>query len=116
MSSVPDAVPQQPVRRYSNLAVAFHWTTVVLVLAQAWLGFAFHGQEPGPQRMELFTWHKTVGATILLITLPRLAYRLANPPPPFPSDLPAWERVAAIWNHRHPRAARRTVADRTVKQ
>ena len=100
MPSVPDALPQPAIRRYSNLAVTFHWLTVVLVLTQAWLGFTFHGLEPGPQRLEFFTWHKTVGATILLITLARLAYRVTNPPPPFSPELPKWERIAATWNHR----------------
>jgi cytochrome b561 len=100
MSSVPDAVPQDTILRYSNVTVAFHWTTVALVLLQIWLGFAFHGAEPGPARAELFTWHKTVGALILLITVARLAYRLTNPPPPYAPDLPKWERIAGTWNHR----------------
>ena len=25
---------------------------------------------------------------------------LNNPPPPYPPELPRWERVAAVWNHR----------------
>ena len=37
---------------------------------------------------------------ILLVTLARLGYRMQNPPPPFPPELPAWERVVAVWNHR----------------
>ena len=28
MATVPEAVPQDPVRRYSNVAVTFHWVTV----------------------------------------------------------------------------------------
>src|SRR4030095_9053691 len=43
---------------------------------------------------------KTIGVVILLLTLARLVYRLKNPPPPFPPELPAWERFAAVWNHR----------------
>lgn len=94
------ATPQSPVLRYSNFAVFFHWTTAVLVVAQAYLGFTFHNMERGPAQMEMFTWHKTVGALILLVTLVRLAYRLKNPPPPYPTDLARWERVAGTWNHR----------------
>ena len=41
MASVPEAVPQDPIRRYSNTAVALHWVTVVIVLTQVVLGFAF---------------------------------------------------------------------------
>ncbi len=98
--SVPDAVPQQRILRYSNTAVAIHWVTVVLVLFQIWLGLSFVDLAQGPGRGQLFTWHKTIGALILLATIGRLTYRLMNPPPPFPTDLPKWERVTAVWNHR----------------
>jgi cytochrome b561 len=100
MATVPEAVPQEPVRRYSNVAVTFHWVTVVLVVTQATLGFWFDNIDPSPTRDQLFTWHKTIGPLILLITLARLWYRLRNPPPPFTPELPHWERVAAVWNHR----------------
>jgi cytochrome b561 len=87
------------VARYSGTAATFHWITVILVLAQICLGFAFALADRGPMRMELFTWHKTIGALILVTTLARLTYRLRHPPPPYSSDLPRWEQVAARWNH-----------------
>jgi cytochrome b561 len=89
-----------PVRRYSNTAVTIHWITVVLVLLQIWLGLSFADMAQGPERGNLFTWHKTVGTLILLLTIGRLTYRLSNPPPALPHDLPNWERIAAVWNHR----------------
>ncbi len=97
---IEEKVPSQPVRRYSNMAVAIHWITAVLVLFQIWLGLSFGDMAPGPERAQLFTWHKTIGALILLATLARLTYRMMNPPPEFPADLPKWERAAAVWNHR----------------
>jgi cytochrome b561 len=101
MASVPEAVPQVPIRRYSNTAVALHWITVALVLTQVVLGFAFaEFMAKGPAKAEVFAWHKTLGALILVLALIRLAYRLANPPPPFPPELPRWRRIAAVWNHR----------------
>jgi cytochrome b561 len=100
MTSVLDTAQQDRVLRYSNAAVTFHWITVILVLAQAYFGFTFALSEPGPARDGIFIWHKTTGVVILLLTLARLAYRLKNPPPPFPPELPAWERFAAVWNHR----------------
>lgn len=101
MASVPEAVPQDPIRRYSNTAVTLHWLTVVLVLTQVVLGFAFaEFMAKGPAKAEVFAWHKTLGALILVIALIRLGYRLANPPPPFPTELPQWRRIAAVWNHR----------------
>jgi cytochrome b561 len=100
MTSVPQTAPQNAVLRYSNVTVTFHWITVALVLFQAYLGFRFGWSEPGPDRDYIFLWHKTVGVVVLLLTLARLAYRMKNPPPPFPPELPAWERILAVWNHR----------------
>jgi cytochrome b561 len=101
MSEIADAVSQDPILRYSRLAVALHWLTAALLVAQVVVGFTFHRVlEQGPQRAELFTWHKTLGATILVIALLRLLYRWMNPPPPFPPELPKWERLASVWTHR----------------
>lgn len=86
--------------RYRPIVVAIHWITALFVVAQVVIGFTFSDMPRGPQRMELFAWHKTVGATILLLALIRLGVRLINPPPPYPSDFPKWERFFAVWNHR----------------
>jgi cytochrome b561 len=98
--SATEARPQEALLRYSNVTVAFHWITVLLVLFQLWLGFSFADLAQGPHRTGLFTWHKTIGAIILLVTLARLTYRLTNPPPPYPPQMPTWERAAGTWNHR----------------
>lgn len=95
-----EARPQDELLRYSNVNVAFHWATAALVLFQIWLGLSFAEMAQGPDRTNLFTWHKTIGALILLLVLARLTYRLANRPPPYPPELPRWERVAGTWNHR----------------
>lgn len=94
MSDLTDAVPQNPIRRYSNTAVAFHWVTALLVVTQAYLGFAFEDNRG------LFVWHKTLGVTLLLLVAARLIYRLTHRPPPYPPDLGKWERVLGTWNHR----------------
>lgn len=95
-----EARPQEPLLRYSNVNVAFHWVTAAFVFFQLWLGFSFADLEQGTRRASLFTWHRTIGALILLILPARLTYRLTNPPPPYPPQLPKWERVAGTWNHR----------------
>jgi len=101
MATVPEATDQRSaLLRYNNGAVTLHWLTVALVLIQLYLGFTFADMERGPARSELFTWHKTVGTTILVLSLIRLAWRLMHKPPPFPESLPRWERIAAVWNHR----------------
>ena len=88
--------------RYRTVVVWIHWITAALVVTQVVVGFLFHRvyEQGTPERMEMFAWHKTIGATILVLALIRLAVRLMNPPPPYPSDFPKWERFLAVWNHR----------------
>ncbi|QPQ55038.1 cytochrome b [Allosphingosinicella flava] len=101
MATVPDAVPQEgALLRYNNGAVALHWITAVLILAQVYVGFTFHDLPRGPLRGEWFMWHKTLGAAILVLGIARLVWRLTHRPPPYPPELPRWERLAAVWNHR----------------
>ena len=100
MATVSEAAERVPLR-YSNVAVTLHWLIVAVLLTQVAVGFAFHRfLEQGPERAMVFTWHKTLGATILVLTLIRLWYRLRNPPPPYPPDMPDWRRIAAVWSHR----------------
>ena len=74
MTSVPHAVPQPDrIVRYDNGAVLLHWLTAALVLAQIYVGVTFHDMERGPARGEWFEWHKTIGVTILILALVRLA-------------------------------------------
>ena len=87
--------------RYKSIVVWIHWITAALVVTQVIIGFTFDEfMEKGPARSEVFAWHKTLGATILVLALIRLAVRLLNPPPPYPTDFPKWERFLAVWNHR----------------
>ena len=87
--------------RYKPIVVWIHWITALLVVIQVVLGFTFaEVLARGPDRMNLFAWHRTLGATILVLALVRLAVRLMNPPPPYPADFPKWERFLAVWNHR----------------
>jgi cytochrome b561 len=101
MATVPEATPQtDALLRYTNGAIALHWIMAALVLTQVYVGFTFHGMERGPDRSEWFTWHKTIGATILVLALIRLAWRLTHKPPPYPVEMANWERVLGTWNHR----------------
>jgi cytochrome b561 len=87
--------------RYRRIVMWIHWITALLVITQVYIGFTFHDLPRGSdERAFLFGWHKTWGAMILLLALIRLAIRLINPPPPYPSDYPKWQRFVAVWNHR----------------
>ena len=87
--------------RYRKIVMWIHWITAILVVMQVYIGFTFHSLPRGSEeRAFVFGWHKTWGALILILALTRLAVRLLNPPPPYPSDYPKWKRFFAVWNHR----------------
>lgn len=86
--------------RYRSTVIWIHWITAALLVTQVVVGFYFHDLPRGPERSDLFTWHKTLGALILLLAFVRFGVRLVNPPPPYPQDFPRWERALAVWNHR----------------
>lgn len=86
--------------RYSTAAVVLHWLIAALLLTQVYVGFTFHDMPRGPERGEWFTWHKTIGVTILILALIRLSVRLMRKPPPYPADVAPWRASAARWLHR----------------
>lgn len=82
-----------PAERYSIGAIWFHWIIAVLILFNIIVGI-FH--EGVPALRALMGAHKAVGITVLVLTIARIAWRLAHRPPPFAGDVPGWERGLAI--------------------
>ena len=85
--------------RYSTVAIILHWLIAILVAAQIILGRTMTSLSPGLRQFELYQLHKSIGITILGLTLFRLGWRLFHPPPPPPAHLMRWERVAARATH-----------------
>jgi cytochrome b561 len=88
----------QPVRKYDSGTRAFHWLTVLLLIAAFTIGFRMVGMGFSPMKVKLFNWHKWVGIGVLLLTVLRILWRLRHPPPP-PVPMPAWQRRAAHAGH-----------------
>jgi cytochrome b561 len=78
--------------RYSRGAIAFHWAIAALVLFNLWLGL-FH--DSLPREWKVMPVHKSVGITILVLSLGRLAWRLSHRPPPLRDNAARWERTLA---------------------
>jgi cytochrome b561/polyisoprenoid-binding protein YceI len=65
--------------RYSAGAIVLHWLLALAMAFQVALGFAM--PHHGPHSFVPMQLHKSVGITILLLTLIRLAWRLVRRPP-----------------------------------
>jgi cytochrome b561 len=84
--------------RYSKVAIALHWTIGAAIALQIVLGWRI-GDVEGVTRSAVLQLHKTIGVTILVLTVARLAWRLMNPPPPVDSSLTKIEKRASHWVH-----------------
>ncbi len=88
----------EPRHRYSTVSLVFHWGLAVLILAQILLITA-HDVTEGPLSREFIQIHKALGLSILVVTLARIGWRLANPVIALPLDMARWQRIAARTSH-----------------
>jgi len=83
---------------YSAVAIALHWLIAALILINIGLAWYFTNlpklAQFGPAGL-----HKSIGITVLLLTLVRIGWRFTARPPPLPDSLRPWERWAAKATH-----------------
>ncbi len=105
-------------RRYNAVAMSLHWLIAALILGNIGLAWYFnglplvpdgpdptpgvsaahwttHGLFPTAARAGIVQLHKSIGITVLILSLLRLAWRFAKPPPALPATVSRWERLAA---------------------
>ena len=83
--------------RYSTIAILLHWTIAALIVLQVILAGRMEGRTP--EAFAVLQFHKSIGVTVLLLSLARLAWRLAKPPPPEPATLAGWEKALSLGVH-----------------
>jgi len=90
-------------QRYTAVAIVLHWAIAFAILLMIPLGFWMHiAAEHGnvsDSVFRAFQLHKSIGLTVLALSLVRLGWRLLNPPPPLPEHMPGWERLVAKATH-----------------
>jgi cytochrome b561/polyisoprenoid-binding protein YceI len=66
--------------RYSAGAIVLHWLVAFLIVALIVLGWRMD-EERGADQFVVFQLHKSLGISVLLLTLVRIAWRVVEPPP-----------------------------------
>jgi polyisoprenoid-binding protein YceI/cytochrome b561 len=83
--------------RYAAVAIVLHWTIAALIVLQIVIAGRMEGRTP--EAFAVLQLHKSVGITVLLLSLARLAWRLTHPPPPEPATLARWEKTLSLAVH-----------------
>ena len=81
------------------MAQALHWGIVLLVLCQFVVGFYAKPLPLGIERLQMLTFHKSVGITTFVLVLIRLGWRFYTPAPPLPAGMPRWQKLLAHLSH-----------------
>ncbi|TQF26125.1 cytochrome B561 [Bradyrhizobium sp. UNPF46] len=85
---------------YAPLLRWIHWTTAILFIIAMLIGLYCGLQSPGTSpRRELLEVHKSLGETLLFLTILRLLVRAVTKAPSMPHDSSAFVRLAAGLNH-----------------
>ena len=86
--------------RYGLLSIALHWLIAALFLAMLAIGIVMTRLPfTDPLTFPLYQTHKSIGATIFLLTAIRLVWRLVDGVPDLPVGLTPFERLAARATH-----------------
>lgn len=92
-------MPEFTAPGYSLTARVLHWLTAAMVIALILIGIAMSNFDFGDASGMLYHLHRSTGAVLIPIVVLRLIYRLIDPPPPLPADIPAIQQFAAHASH-----------------
>ncbi|QJP14952.1 cytochrome b [Starkeya sp. ORNL1] len=85
-------------KRFTVLQRSLHWLMAACILAMLFIGVGMVSTIM-PKYVPLLATHKTLGITILVLALIRLAVRARYGAPALPADLPEPMRLAAHLSH-----------------
>jgi len=101
MTDVPEAAREPAATgsaRYSTIAILLHWLIAGAIVLQVVLAGRMEGPRT-PTSFAVTQLHKSIGITILLLSLARLAWRLIHPPARLPTTMARWEVLLAKVTH-----------------
>lgn len=89
--------------RYSRVAIFLHWTIGLAIIGMVPLGWWMTDRVTDPSQasrvFRAYQLHKSIGLTILVLSVVRLLWRFTHRFPPLPDHMPGWEKRAARVSH-----------------
>ncbi len=93
------------ISRYSRVAIGLHWLIALIIIGNLigglTLDFFMDSADPAMKArgVVIIGLHKSLGLTVILLTIVRLGWRLTNPPPMLPAHMTRLERRLAQFTH-----------------
>lgn len=85
--------------RWGGVSIALHWLTLLAIAGLVVVGFVMQELPNSPSKIQVYALHKSVGLTVLALTVLRLLWRLvAGTPAPVPGT-PRWQSFVAQATH-----------------
>ena len=88
---------------YTAVAIVLHWAIAIAIIGMIplgwWMGDSLEDPATQAQAIAAFQLHKSIGLTVLALSVIRLGWRLTHKTPPLPAHMPAWEATAAKLTH-----------------
>ena len=85
--------------RYNRTAIFLHWLVGLGILGSLGLGLYMVDLPFSPAKLQIYSWHKWAGMTLLFLAVVRLAWRLSHPAPALPDTMGPLSRLAAHAGH-----------------
>ncbi len=87
-----------PPARYSYPSILIHWLMAAFVFVAFPLGAYMHDLPLSPQKLQMYSYHKWLGITVLMLFAARVLVRLSHKPPAALPG-PTWQLKAAAITH-----------------
>jgi cytochrome b561 len=87
-------------QRYGRVAISLHWLIAAFVVVN--IGFGLYMSDlprSDPNKFTLIQLHKSIGLTVLVLSVVVVLWRLMNPSPRWPSGMSPAMRMAARASH-----------------
>lgn len=84
---------------WGSVAKFFHWTIVLMILVQGTVGLIMVDLPRSPKIIPYYSFHKSLGLTILALAVLRLAWRAFDPRPAEPESIAHRQALAARAGH-----------------
>ena len=85
--------------RYTATAILLHWLIALLIFAAFPLGLYMHDLHLSPLKLQLYSYHKWIGITALVLAILRVLWRVTHKPPPLPDTIARWQQIASGLTH-----------------